>query len=128
MLRKGLFLFGLLIIILAGFAGGFYFRQSQIPVTPPPCLINTELGEPAEFDFSLFWEAWQVLEEKFVDPEKIDYQQMIYGAISGMVSSLKDPYTVFMPPEDAKVFKEDVATHKRSASRFADIFVIVFLI
>ena len=34
---------------------------------------------------------------------------MIYGAISGMVSSLKDPYTVFMPPEDTKVFKEDVS-------------------
>ncbi len=109
MLKKGIFLFVLLIIVLAGFAGGFYFRQSQIPVAPPACLINTESGEPAEFDFSLFWEAWQVLEKEFVDPDKIDYQQMIYGAISGMVSSLKDPYTVFMPPADSKIFKEDVS-------------------
>jgi len=109
MLKKGLFLFGLLIIILAGFVGGFYFRQSQIPITPPEGIINADLGQSEEFDFSLFWEAWRILEEKFVDPEKIDYQQMIYGAISGMTSSLKDPYTVFMPPEDAKIFKEDVS-------------------
>jgi len=109
MLKRGLFLFCLTVIILASFAGGFYFRQSQIPIAPPEDIINADLGQPEGFDFSLFWEAWQVLEEKFVDPERIDYQQMIYGAISGLTSSLKDPYTVFMPPEDAKIFKEDVS-------------------
>ena len=34
---------------------------------------------------------------------------MLYGAISGMVRSLQDDYTVFFPPEDAKIFKEDVS-------------------
>jgi len=33
---------------------------------------------------------------------------MIYGAIKGMVSSLKDPYTVFFNPKEAKTFLEDV--------------------
>jgi len=32
---------------------------------------------------------------------------MIYGAISGMVSSLDDPYTEFFNPEEAKQFIED---------------------
>jgi len=99
----------LVVLVSIAFGAGFYFRQSQIPITPPESIINAELGKPGEFDFSLFWEAWRVLEEKFVDPAKIDYQKMIYGAISGMVNSLKDPYTVFMPPEDAKIFKEDVS-------------------
>lgn len=44
-----------------------------------------------------------------MDPEKIDYQKMIYGAISGMTESLGDDYTVFMTPEDLRVFQEDVA-------------------
>jgi len=35
-------------------------------------------------------------------------QKMIYGAIQGMVSSIKDPYTVFFNPSDAKTFLEDV--------------------
>jgi len=97
------------IIVLIGFAAGFQFGKSQLPITPSEGIINSELGQPEGFDFSLFWEAWHVLEKEFVDLEKIDGQKMIYGAISGMTSSLEDPYTVFMPPEDAKIFKEDVS-------------------
>jgi len=85
MAKKGLVLLFFVVFILGSFGGGFYFGKSQIPATPPEEIINAELGKPEEFDFSLFWEAWQVLEEYFVNPEKIDYQKMIYGAISGMV-------------------------------------------
>jgi len=63
---------------------------------------------PEKVDFSLFWEAYHKLQEKFVDKEKFDVQKMIYGAISGMVKSLEDPYTIFFPPEEAKRFEEDV--------------------
>ena len=96
----------LVVLVSIAFGAGFYFRQSQIPITPPESIINAELGQPGEFDFSLFWEAWRVLEKKFVDPAKIDYQKMIYGAISGMVNSLKDPYTVFMPPKKPRFLKK----------------------
>lgn len=109
MLRKIISPIFLVVLALVVFGAGFYFGQSQIPAAPPEDICNPELGQPEGFDFSLFWEAWQVLEENFVDPEKIDYQEMIYGAISGMVGSLDDPYTVYLPPEDTKVFKEDVS-------------------
>ena len=36
-------------------------------------------------NFDLFWEAWNLVNEKYVDPSKIDKNKMIYGAISGMV-------------------------------------------
>ena len=106
---KKITIFFLVILISAAFGAGFYFGKSPIPVAPPEGIINTDMGKPEGTDFSLFWEAWKKLEEKFVDPEKIDYQKMIYGAISGMVSSLEDPYTVFMPPRETKIFKEDVS-------------------
>mgnify|MGYP001590738330 CR=1 FL=1 len=96
----------LVVLTSIAFGAGFYFSQSQIPVAPPEGLVNVEIGQPQGMDFSLFWEAWAVLEDKFVDHAKIDYQKMIYGAIEGMVSSLKDPYTVFMPPDDAKILKK----------------------
>lgn len=66
-----------------------------------------EVCQPQEINFSLFWEAYGKLQEKFVNPEKIDVQEIIYGAISGMVKSLEDPYTVFFPPEETKRFIED---------------------
>ena len=98
-----------MILVQCAWGAGFSFRSPQIPVPPPAGIINADLGQPQGVDFSLFWEAWRALEENFVDQSKMDYQKMIYGAVSGMVSALKDPYTVYLPPEDAKVFKEDVS-------------------
>lgn len=87
------------LILLLVFAFGFWFGKSQVvcPVCPPE-----------DVDFSLFWETWKTIEEKYVDREKLNVQEMIYGAISGMIESLEDPYTVFFKPEEAKKFLEDV--------------------
>ncbi|TSD03540.1 MAG: carboxyl-terminal processing protease, partial [Parcubacteria group bacterium Greene0714_36] len=66
---------------------------------------------PQEFaaaDFNLFWEVWSQLEDKFVDHDKIDREQMVYGAIGGLARSLKDPYTEFLPPAESKQFQEDI--------------------
>jgi len=96
-------------ILFAAFGAGVYFGKSQAPAMPPEGVLNPELGKRAGVDFSLFWEAWNKLEEKYVDHSKVDYRVMLYGAIAGMTNSLKDDYTVFFPPEDTKIFKEDVS-------------------
>ncbi len=83
--------------ILAGFILGVYFGQSQSALYPA-----------SEVDLSLFWETYYKLQNKYVDKEKIDIKKMLYGAVSGMVKSLGDSYTVFMPPQEAKRFEEDV--------------------
>jgi len=98
-LKKFFTLIFLVSIILVSFGLGIYFGKTQ--VVCPYC-------PPEEIDFSLFWEAYHKLQEKFVDKGKFDIQKMIYGAISGMVKSLGDPYTVFFPPEETKRFEEDV--------------------
>jgi len=109
MAKRSILILCLLATMAAVFGAGFYFGRAQQPALPPEGIINAELGKAQGVDFSLFWEAWRTLEENFVDKSKMDYQTMLYGAISGMTSSLKDPYTVYMPPEDAKIFKEDVS-------------------
>jgi carboxyl-terminal processing protease len=60
-------------------------------------------------DFTQFWNVWSLLNEKYPFKEKIpaDNDRM-YGAIAGMVASFKDPYTMFFPPKEAKLFAEDV--------------------
>ena len=60
-------------------------------------------------DFTLFWEAWGELEKKFIEKNKINAKKMYYGAIKGMVSSLEDPYTFFLTPEENKESKDDLA-------------------
>ncbi len=59
-------------------------------------------------DFSLFWDTWNKLEQKYIDKKKLDPQKMFYGAIKGMVASVDDPYTFFMTPDENKQAKDDL--------------------
>jgi carboxyl-terminal processing protease len=70
--------------------------------------IICESCKPEEVNFSLFWQAWGKIQKYYVDKAKFNTQEMIYGAISGMVESLNDPYTVFMKPDESKRFTDDV--------------------
>lgn len=95
--NKIVIVFLIFVLIGASFYSGFFYGKLQCKICPPE-----------EIDFSLFWEAYHKLKEKFVDKSKIEVQKIIYGAISGMVNSLGDPYTVFLTPEQSKRFEEDV--------------------
>lgn len=59
-------------------------------------------------DFKLFWDTWDLVSKEYVDKKAIDPQKMFYGAISGMVSAVGDPYTVFLPPEQQKATSEEL--------------------
>lgn len=66
--------------------------------------------EPLEekADLALFWHVWSRLEDYFIDQEALVSKEMVYGAISGMVSALDDPYTVFLAPEKNKKVEEQL--------------------
>lgn len=71
-------------------------------------VLNKESGKPSDVDFNLFWDVWHRLETQYVDKDKISREKLVEGAISGMVHALGDPYTVFMPAEEAKRFQQDI--------------------
>jgi len=57
--------------------------------------------EPTEF--KVFWEAWDLVIGHFVDRDKVNFTNMTYGAIQGMLQALDDKnHTVFFSPEVAK--------------------------
>lgn len=73
-------------------------------------LMNT--GKPdayAKVDFNVFWQAWEMLEKYYVQPEKIETTKMVDGAIRGMTASLGDPYTAYLPKEDKIRTGQDLA-------------------
>lgn len=103
-------IYSLFLILLIGIGGGFYFGQKgnvQIIDSGGKIIIGKETGQPKNVDFSVFWDTWKIIEEKYVD-RPADYNEMVYGAISGLVKSLDDPYSVFMDPEESKEFMEDM--------------------
>jgi len=100
----------IIVILLAGsFYGGFWYGKNSRPsIEKVSGVFNKETGKPDSIDFSLFWDSWTQIEEKFVNRSALDYQKMVYGAIDGMVKSLGDPYTAFFPPVESKKFSEDI--------------------
>ncbi len=59
--------------------------------------------------FVVFWEAWDYVQEYFVDRDKIDPTQMTYGAIQGMLNTLGDQgHTTFMTAEEVLRHDEDL--------------------
>ena len=60
-------------------------------------------------DFSRFWDVWQRIERSYYDKTKLDPEKMINGAISGMLGSLEDPFTVYLPPVQNDNFKQGLA-------------------
>jgi len=66
------------------------------------------LPDKSEFDMNMFWNAWDTLRDKFFIEDIVDVEDVLYGAIAGMVDSLDDYYTVFYNPEEAEDFRIDV--------------------
>ncbi|MFA5987907.1 MAG: S41 family peptidase [Candidatus Paceibacterota bacterium] len=99
------------IVFLAGaFLSGVYFGFENRPaVSKVTSIFGKEETSSAEVDFGPFWQTWNVLEQKFVGGnEEVSDQDKVWGAIEGLVKSYGDPYTVFMPPVEAKMFAEDI--------------------
>jgi len=64
-------------------------------------------------DLTAFWKAWNSLRANYVITHASSTlptnKEMVYGAIKGLTDSYNDPYTVFMPPKEAKNFADSIA-------------------
>jgi carboxyl-terminal processing protease len=59
-----------------------------------------------EVDMGVFWEVWNALEERYYY-DLPDEQTRVYGAIDGLIGTLDDPHTAFVPPDVARILRED---------------------
>ncbi|MDD5569178.1 MAG: S41 family peptidase [Candidatus Pacebacteria bacterium] len=91
-------------IVGIAFVAGFYFNQYIVNRADQP-LIDTFHG----MDLRLMSEVLDKTLSVYVDPQKIDPKELTYGAISGMIKAIGDPYTVFFNPEEAVKFREDIS-------------------
>lgn len=101
----------IILIILGSFTAGLFVGRSKFVKqnvdNQSDLLSNKNSDDTDKVDFNLFWDAWNLVEKKYIE-KPLDYEKMLYGAIDGMVSSLDDPYTAFMDPEKSKEFKEEI--------------------
>jgi carboxyl-terminal processing protease len=108
--RVGLSIALIVVIALAFFAGLATDRamvEGAIPPTPPP---GVALGPSEPPAFKTLWEAYNILNQHYVDRTALDPTKLAYGATQGMVDAVGDTgHTRFLTPAD-------VATSHQSLS------------
>ncbi len=116
---KKYFLFYVVIALIGGsFYGGFIYgekqpyRPSEVATEQSGAITNSDKPAPEyvgkDVDFALFWDVWKRVKEEHIKKNTPD-TKLFYGALSGIVSALDDPYSIFFNPEQAKEFEESLS-------------------
>lgn len=112
MTKEPLKILAITVVVLVSLGSSYYLGyEAGLDETKNIVIENVtgiDAPEDVDVDFTLFWEAWQKLKSEHIDGDKVEGQDLLYGAISGLVEAYGDPNTVFFPPEDSEKFSEDV--------------------
>jgi carboxyl-terminal processing protease len=86
----------ILLLLGVGLAGGILLDRQALAKYVPPDNVPAD----ATVDFHLMAEAWNTINESYVDRPAVEAQALTYGAIGGMVDALGDTgHSRFLSPE-----------------------------
>ena len=97
-------------VFMLGWNAGVSHNQIQQGMTSKTT-VTSPTGQAETVNMQIFWDAWNILSSNYVDPHTLVTEDMIFGAIKGMVASVKDPYTTFMTPKENREFQESLQGH-----------------
>ena len=110
----------LILILVGAFFVGFYsgrqknsastniFKAIAYSEEAKQFILNGD--NPKEtFNANMYFEVWDAIKQGHVDKNKIKDRDLFYGSLKGLAQSVNDPYTVFMDPDAAKEFTDDMA-------------------
>lgn len=107
MKRFALEIFGNMILALVFFAGGYFLGQSRLA---PIDLMGLPGDTPAELraEFMPFWEIWAAINREYYT-QPVDPNQLVEGAIRGMLDTLEDPHIAYLSPEQEEASRSQMA-------------------
>ncbi len=110
------------LLLAAGFLAAVIVLDDAEEVAAPAAVAEltvTPVADPAETPDSaaaedgvtihgrIFEEIVDILEEDFVEPERIDRQYLFEGAIGGIFTALNDPHSTYIDPGTFQVSRSD---------------------
>lgn len=103
------------LVLVIGFTGGIAAGAegaSRVFSNLPLIGDGLDATPDANADLTDFWKAWNALNDRFIETHATGtpptIEEKIWGAIQGLAATYGDPYTVFMPPSEAKQFQETI--------------------
>jgi len=107
--------FRLLLVAVISLMLGYYIGVTKINLQWKNYVpqINASSKEPpatvTNIDFSPMWVVLEKIQRDYYDKSAINSEKLLNGAISGMVDSLGDPYTIYLPAQENQDFKQGIA-------------------
>jgi carboxyl-terminal processing protease len=102
---------GVIVLMALLFTGGYLLGKSNAVAEPAAVILNSK-DNTVTADMAPFWKAWKLLDERFAPAgtttEPITADKKVWSAIEGLASAYGDPYTVFFPPKESKMFEEEI--------------------
>ncbi len=100
------------IFVILSFVLGYITAQpSSVPLKGSGQVYNTHSEPPPyltkDVDFKLFWQVWDYIHRHAYSRPLTD-TKLFYGSLAGMVAGLEDPYSIFMNPQLAQEFNNEL--------------------
>ncbi len=112
------------LIVLGFFAGGMiagmYVPDDMVAMLKLPGLTTTSTTEVRDKLFSPFWQAWDLVHRDFFK-QPVDDEKLLQGAIRGMMSSLGDPHTSYMDPNEYRQMSDPLEGEYEGIGAIVDI-------
>ncbi len=108
--EKKWWVLGGILVLVCFFGGGVYVGGrygNHLDKFVPLSDISAE--QKPGVNFASFWKVWNAIAEKYPGALEVNDEERVYGAIKGLVGSLKDPYSNFFDPYETEIFESDIA-------------------
>jgi carboxyl-terminal processing protease len=105
------------VFVVASFLWGYWLGTHKTPSGAGPSgdasgsveIVNADADRSGgELDFEQFWDLWETVEDRYVR-QPVDQKKMFYGAMMGVVASLGDPHSVYLPPDETEEFAKELS-------------------
>lgn len=111
---KGLLSLAVVLLVILSFAAGYqvgnhrnWLPPLKVSLGPGPTPLPQEQSPLAQLSLrpvERLAEVYLRLQQYFYAPDKLDEDQLTYGAISGLLRATGDQYTRYLKPEDLEQF------------------------
>lgn len=92
-------------LFVAFFATGFIVGNMNTVSEARPSFT---IGD-TDTAFEPLWEAFNLIQSRYVDAGTVEVPQLVDGAITGMINSLGDQYSTYMSPQHYAMFSNDLS-------------------
>ena len=91
----------LVVVLALAFSAGAAVDRAVVATTGAASAGGVAANPSEPPQFKTFWEAWNIIQQHYVDRSALDPTKLMYGATSGMVDALGDTgHTRFLTPQE----------------------------